>query len=713
LGTTKKKMKKQSKAKNFLQDERAVSEVIGFVLILGILISASTIYFSSQIPEWTKDFESRHTDDVTDDFAEQKSLIDGIKGETFEKTTPVKMSPDKVPILGMSPPGSSLGFIPQYEKFVIRVGGGGVSGSGCWEQNATTGFPYTVDDSSNVDNSSNVTLARQTVECDDEELVNKTVQWGGEVYRNDLIILNSTIYVSPVTGTLKIYATNITVDSSSEIIADGVGFSGGAGGKGANESGECGDGFGAGIGGATGGKGDGGGGAGYGADGGNGGGLGGAGGTSYDSTTIEMGSGGGGGGADTTGDDGGDGGDGGGAILLEAERITIGGVISANGEKGRNGDHSKGGGGAGGSGGGILIKGRNVTISSTLSAKGGNGGDAPPGGATGGGGGAGGRIKIFYESGSVPLNQTAVSGGPASGKDGGVGKTAGVYVYKKDYTASTPYVEEGHFVSIVHDTKSNSTCYGNITWNATTLNGQTFLEMKVRTSRSKMMTGTCSWPYCQVVENGSNISTEAPETTGQRYIQYRAKLSTEDDTKTPVLNWVKINYSSSAQAPELTTSSGVIGFKSNYLYYPNQEIVYEHGAVIKWQHEGGFMLHPPPINITNESGIPAINISMVDLIGSPRSYSGATSTSLKTTCKEHKPISNNISYTNVTFNLTTNYSSVWGKWFNKTLEEESGLDDSYYDVIVTGNNVEVKFYGDVGVGGVRLTLEKTVVKVEI
>ncbi len=139
---------------NFLQDERAVSAVIGFVLILGILISASSIYFSSQVPEWTKDFESLHTDDVTDDFSELKSRIDGIKGETFERTTPVKMAPDKVPILGMSPSGSNLIFNPDDGKFEIiaDVGGGGGEGSSSWVQNSFTdpdATYYRVDNSSN------------------------------------------------------------------------------------------------------------------------------------------------------------------------------------------------------------------------------------------------------------------------------------------------------------------------------------------------------------------------------------------------------------------------------------------------------------------------------------------------------------------------------------------------------------------------------------
>ncbi len=45
------------------------------------------------------------------------------------------------------------------------------------------------------------------------------------------------------------------------------------------------------------------------------------------------------------------------------------------------------------------------------------------------------------------------------------------------------------------------------------------------------------------------------------------------------------------------------------------------------------MLQKPPIIPDNETGIPRISISMIDLTGANRSYSGAISTSLKTLTK--------------------------------------------------------------------------------
>ncbi len=378
-------------------------------------------------------------------------------------------------------------------------------------------------------------------------------------------------------------------------------------------------------------------------------------------------------------------------------------------------------------GGGILIKGRNVTISgtATLSAKGGDGGDGRSGllpgseDGGGGGGGAGGRIKVFYDSGSVYLtNKSAESGDDANDEDGGAGGEAGVYISPgEEYISSITHCSSGYFTSEVYDTESNSTCYGNMTWNAT-LNGQT-IEMKVRTDMFEDMRAAPDWNYCPGVNNGTDISDLSSASDGHRYIQYRAELHTDDATTTPVLRSVRINYSFSAPGgggPLLGKSSGIIKFRSSYLYYPNQEIVYEHGAVIKCQgqDEGkrGFMLHRPSINITNKSGIPKIVISMVDLTGSDYSYSGSTTTSVETSYTEYI-YKCPAAFPNLTINLSTDYYSIWGEWFNKTLKE-SGLTTPYhYNVSVNGTakTVAVEFYGHEH--GVQLDLEKTTVAVRI
>ncbi|MBE0516080.1 MAG: hypothetical protein IBX41_01645 [Methanophagales archaeon] len=697
--------------------------MIGFVLILGILLSASTIYLAIQIPEWTGDYEAQHTAEVAGDFSELKVLIEGIKGERFERTTTVKMSPEKVPIFGVAPPGSNLVFNPGAEKFELIVPGeGGDGGSGNWTI-PNSGFTdyYDAGNSNKVDVSSGeVKLSLRAAEnlmLDNEY---RALPGGTYYYDQVLIKNNSTLAINPAgSGVLRIYANNITVDSSSKISADGCGAPGGDSDK---------IGYGAGYGNP--GTGDGGGGgAGYGGNGGDGGyynvGPGGAGGVAYGdaiSETIAMGSG-GGGGASGSGGSGGRGGTGGGGIWLDAEQITIEGSISANGEAGKSGTGRSAGGGGGGSGGGILIRGKDVTISGTLSANGSNGGDGyktSPYFGGGGGGGSGGRIKVFHESAlsdpawSVDGGTGGSLDGSGKGNPGENGSTARIPSMYQANPPQTIYYSSGYFVSTVYDTGNESVRYGEMMWDAT-LNGQE-LVMKVRTDWNESMVYATPWDDCPGLssKNGENnielrgVSSVSP--VAHRYIQFRAEWSTDDTSKTPLLHGFNINYSFPAQTPLLANASGSITFNSNYLYYPNQKIVYEHGAVIKSQKEGGFMLQEPPLTITNKSGIPALRISMVELTGANYSYSGATATSVKNSYKDYDLLADCLRYPNLSINLTTEYPIVWGSWFTREFEE-SGFDGSFYDLTVTAEKVVVNVYGSEQ--GVELYLEKTGVEVKL
>jgi len=181
-------------------------------------------------------------------------------------------------------------------------------------------------------------------------------------------------------GNISISASDITVDSTSAISADGKGYPGGEGpGAGTSTPNN-------------------GGGGGYGGEGGEAN-CGATGGSTYGSavTPVDMGSGGGGPGATfggvyypSTG------GAGGGAIKLTITgTLSLDGVISANGQ---DGDWfvpplsiSQSGGGSGGS---VYI------ITNTLSGSGSiiaNGGEGGPWGGCYGGGGGGGRIAVYYE----------------------------------------------------------------------------------------------------------------------------------------------------------------------------------------------------------------------------------------------------------------------------------------------------------------------------
>ncbi len=191
---------------------------------------------------------------------------------------------------------------------------------------------------------------------------------------------------------------------------------GGNGGKGQyGQSGTKGSGIGGGGGGNNSSYGSGGGGGGYGSGGataqkGSSGVSPGQGGSTYGGIVggqLVGGSGGGGGGYGAAYNSGGaGGGGGGGAVKLEAQEITIGGKISANGGRGAHmTNNCDGGAGGGGSGGAIWIRGGKVNlIGNTITALGGGKGDAyQQHSSDGGDGGAGGQGRVRIDS-STPFN---------------------------------------------------------------------------------------------------------------------------------------------------------------------------------------------------------------------------------------------------------------------------------------------------------------------
>lgn len=117
------------------------------------------------------------------------------------------------------------------------------------------------------------------------------------------------------------------------------------------------------------------------------------------------------------------GGNGGGGFNLNAEWISVNGVLNMNG----GGAFQPGGGqgGGGGAGGGIMLTGNYVDINGTLSAVGGIGSTGTSTANDDGGGGAGGRIKVIWETMFNNNGTSDVTGGAPGIYGTGAGPTAG------------------------------------------------------------------------------------------------------------------------------------------------------------------------------------------------------------------------------------------------------------------------------------------------
>ena len=129
------------------------------------------------------------------------------------------------------------------------------------------------------------------------------------------------------------------------------------------------------------------------------------------------------------------------------------------------------------------------------------------------------------------------------------------------------------------------------------------------------------------------------------------------------------------------------------------------------------MVRPFNFSFANVSGMwgnrTRINVSLVNLAGTNIPvYSGAPIIMVRLFRGDYNLVSDSFFYPNLILNISTEYPSICGDWFNKTLEE-SGLSVSSYnvDVDTTAKDVGVTFYGHGE--GVELYLEKTAVDVQI
>lgn len=715
--TSNSEMMRKKGIRSFLAAEKAVSVVIGFVLIMGIVLSATAILFAQQVPELTKEFEAEHASKVIQDFADLGATIDmAVLSEdpTSSAACPLGMESRSIPLVGVYSTGGSLRFDSGEEGFECLACAPDAtedSGTGSWN---TTNFLPFENDSFHV----KVTAWDATLEPEIKE---------DRIIENDTILLvncydcyydwfivrnNATLTIKG--GAIKIHASNLVVEAGSEITASSEGWPGGA-------AGENGSGDGGGLGGV-----DfelGGGGGGYGGTGGAGGNNPGSGG-SAPGLVEAMGSGGGGGGdwrepqGQPTLGSGGTGGDGGGLIWLEATFIDLSGIISANGSIGEGkeqyqgkGGFFKGAGGGGGSGGYILIKGDAVNITGRLYAVGGKGGEGETNFGAGGGGGGGGIVEVTYDESLAPgvdaINNSLYVGngtggaGSSYGDPGNVGQKS---VYRAPFIPTILYHSSGYLVSnmtpsqgqIGYDTQHYLVHYGNLTYDASIPIG-TDVIVKVRSSLDPNMKNALPWEKCPPVVSGQAISDLSSVSDGHRYLQWRAELITFNPSRTPVLHAINISYEY-GKLPVLASSSGCIEFNSRYLYLPNFKLIYAHGATIRNQTAGGnFLIFAPPISVSKQGNLTSLKVTDIGLTGGNRTISGGLSSTIHASYDDAALVTDGLIFYNLTLSVTTRYPTAWENWFNETCKEAGltwGTAPGNYYIRRDGSTRQLIFYGD-------------------
>lgn len=159
-------------------------------------------------------------------------------------------------------------------------------------------------------------------------------------------------------------------------------------------------------------------------------------------------------------------GHGGGALILNADYISVNGTITMNGASPSSDGTGRGAGG--GAGGGIMLTAGHVTLAGTLSAAGGNGAAGTSTANDSGGGGGGGRVKTFYSGTLTNTGITSVAngtGGPNGTAAPGQPGTAGSSSFQNAGGYDVPPVSMGSEVSLAAPTitlSATSICAGDV-----------------------------------------------------------------------------------------------------------------------------------------------------------------------------------------------------------------------------------------------------------
>jgi hypothetical protein len=728
-------MMRKKVRRSFLAAEEAVSVVIGFVLIMGIVLSVTAIFFAQQVPELTKEFEAEHASKLIRDFADLGAIIDmAVLSEdpTSSAACPIGMESKSIPLAGVYSTGGALRFDSGEEGFAcLACAPEETEDSGTGSCNTTNFLPFE-NDSFHV----KVTAWEATLEPEIKEdriIENDTILLVNcyDCYYDRFIVRNNaTLTIKG--GAIKIHASNLVVEAGSEITASGEGWPGGA-------AGENGSGQGGGLGADA--FEEGGGGGGFGGAGGAGGGNPGSGGSAI-GLVETLGSGGGGGNdwKDTEGQpilgSGGNGGNGGGLIWLEATSIDISGIISSNGSIGEGkaqysgkGGFFKGAGGGGGSGGYILLKGDVVNITGKLYAVGGNGGEGETNFGAGGGGGGGGIVEVTYDESLAPsvdaINSSIYVGygvGGAGSAYGDPGDDGQKLVYRATFIPTILYHSSGYLVSnmtqsqgqIGYDTQHYLVEYGNLTYD-TSLPLGTDLIVKVRSSMDPNMKNALPWEKCPPVVSGQDISDLSSVSDGHRYLQWRAELLTFNPSRTPVLHAINISYEYGEQ-PVLASSSGCVDFNSRYLYLPNFKLIYAHGATIRNQTGGGdFFVFSPPISVSKQGNVTSLKVTDISLTGGNRTISGGLSSTIHASYGDAALVTDGLIFYNLTLKVTTHYPTAWENWFNETCKDAGltwGTSPGNYYIRRNGPARQLIFYGDES-RPLSLWLKKSAAQIEI
>ncbi len=111
-------------------DNSAISTVVSFILLLGLLITVIAFVKVQYVPSWTEDVEARHARDVFVDFSAIPGNIDNLvlaNGSTTVSQNRIKLGSGGTPIVAPGRSYGTLGVVPDEGSFRVEADVGNVT----------------------------------------------------------------------------------------------------------------------------------------------------------------------------------------------------------------------------------------------------------------------------------------------------------------------------------------------------------------------------------------------------------------------------------------------------------------------------------------------------------------------------------------------------------------------------------------------------------
>ena len=137
---------------------------------------------------------------------------------------------------------------------------------------------------------------------------------------------------------------------------------------------------------------------------------------------------------------------------------------------------------------------------------------------------------------------------------------------------------------------------------------------------------------------------------------------------------------------------GDIKYSSRNNYYVDQSFIYENGAIIVSQQQGSIMISPGFFYIKKENGLLNISFTLVNITGieSKNTAYGYSTASISTKYDPTYDISKEIKDVSKII-ISTEYSRVWKKFFEKILDEAGLKENNDYTLIENNNSITINF----------------------